>query len=375
MRGLDRVHAPDYIGSWLSYVVAQDVLEVGSRDLDLQFAASRHRYSPRLLAHNHANRVGDLTHAECRAVTQAEILGNVHVMAHRQDAPRSRDPVARYYHRAVVQRRILEENILYEANVDVGVDAVAGLLILRQRHLALEDYQRAGLRLRHGHAGVDHAHHLRMVAVVVLLMPEQLHEAAQVAVGAYVDEHTLYLVLEEDDEHYQADAHELVDDRAREPHVEDLIRHHPHDDEGEHAVEQRERAAVLHQAVKVEEKQGDYQDVDYVFDSELYHCERVYQILSIVAGPPASVTHIEWRGWRLRLYASKILTVSAAWRTSWTLRMSAPLTRASILTAVVPLSASSGVTPSSFQIIVLRETPASSGHPSARNAPSAPSSA
>ena len=78
-------------------------------------------------------------------MAQTEIFGNVHVVAYRQNTPDRSNPVAGYYHRSVVERRILEENILYQAGVDVGVDFIACLLEVGEGHLALEHYQRACL--------------------------------------------------------------------------------------------------------------------------------------------------------------------------------------------------------------------------------------
>ena len=102
-------------------------------------------------------------------------------------------------------------------------------------------------------------------------MFEDLHDIAQIAVRSYVGEHALDLVLKEDHEHNQAYAHEFVDYRARKPHVEDLVGKHPYHYERENAVEKRQCAAALHQPVEVIEHDGDYEYVDYVFDSELYH--------------------------------------------------------------------------------------------------------
>ena len=82
---------------------------------------------------------------------------------------------------------------------------------------------------------------------------------------------SFYLVLEKNHEHYQSDAHELVDNRAGEPHVEYFVSEHPHEDEGEHSVEERQRAALLHQPVHIVEQKRHYQDVDYVFNSEVNH--------------------------------------------------------------------------------------------------------
>ena len=87
----------------------------------------------------------------------------------------------------------------------------------------------------------------------------------------YLDQESLYLVLKKDHEHYQADAHELIEDRARKLHVEYLGRHHPDHDEEQHAVEKADGAGAFHQLVDIEEYRAYDKDIDKVFYSEGYH--------------------------------------------------------------------------------------------------------
>ena len=100
------------------------------------------------------------------------MLGNVHVVAHWQDAAGGRDASAGDDHGPVVQRRVLEEDVLDQAHVDVGVDDVAGLLVVVQGHFLLQDYEGAGLGARHGVAGVDHGQGHGVVLGLVLGVAE-----------------------------------------------------------------------------------------------------------------------------------------------------------------------------------------------------------
>ena len=111
-----------------------------------------------------------------------------------------------------------------------------------------------------------------MFPFVVFFMFEYLENVLEISMRANVDKNTFDLVLKKNHEHYQSDAHEFVYYRACKPHVEDLIGEHPDDYEREYAVKQRERAAALHQSVQIIEHYGDYEDVDDVLYSELYHC-------------------------------------------------------------------------------------------------------
>ncbi len=201
-------------------------------------------------------------------MAETKLLGNVHIMTHWQDAACRLDAMVGYDHGPVVERGIFEKYVLDETHVHFGVDDVAGLLIVGERHLALKHYQRACLRLAHAHAGIDHGHDASMLTVVVfLLMFEKTPEIAELTMAADVDEKSLYLILKKYHKNYQTDTHELIKNRAREPEIENFRSEHPYGKKHQHAVEERERAAVFHHPVDIEKQQGDYQDVDYVFYS------------------------------------------------------------------------------------------------------------
>ena len=176
-----------------------------------------------------------------------------------------------YDHGSVMQRGILEKYILYQTHVDVGVYHVSRFLIIRQGNFALEHYQGPRLALAHAHAGIDHCHHTCMTLPVTLVMLEETPEIAQPPLRSDIDKKTLYLVLKKNNEHYQTDTHEFIKNRSGQPHVENLRGNHPHDKKHQHAVEERECAAVLHHPVDVEEQQGDDEYVYDILYSEIYH--------------------------------------------------------------------------------------------------------
>ena len=60
------------------------------------------------------------------------------------------------------------------------------------------------------------------------------------------------LLLEEDDQNQQPDAHKLIEDDADEAHLEYFGSNHPHDDEGHHTIENVDGAGFFHQAVDIE---------------------------------------------------------------------------------------------------------------------------
>ena len=205
------------------------------------------------------------------------MLRNIHVVAYRKDTPHRDDAPPRYDHSPVVERRVLEEYVLDQARIDVGVYDVARLLVVVERHLPLEAYQRTRLRLRHRKARVDHCHHESVIGVGLLRpVMEDALKLTQMPPRSYLYQETLYLVLEKNHEHYEADAHELVEYRARKLHVEDLGSHHPDHDEEQHAVEETDRPGALHKLIYIEEQSPDYQNVKYVFYSKRYHQSSIF---------------------------------------------------------------------------------------------------
>lgn len=74
-------------------------------------------------------------------VTQTQLLGYVHVMAHGKMHPAGGHTATGYDHGAVMQRGVLEEDVFYQARVYGRVYHVPGLLVIGQGHGALEHYQ------------------------------------------------------------------------------------------------------------------------------------------------------------------------------------------------------------------------------------------
>ena len=101
-------------------------------------------------------------------MAEAEILGNVEVMTDWQNAPGSANAVLADDHGAVVQGRVLEENILDKPLVNRSIDNVAGGHDVVELLMALNDDEGTDVLLAHRHAGHDDGHDvaLQLVAVV-----------------------------------------------------------------------------------------------------------------------------------------------------------------------------------------------------------------
>ena len=123
------------------------MLQIRGRESYLKRSVPGHRYVACFFTHYNAYGICYLAHAESCAVTQAQFLGYMHIMAHRQYTTGRGNPPSRYNHGAVMQRRILEKYIFYEPRVYIGIYYVPGLLIIHKRYIALKHDQGAVLLL------------------------------------------------------------------------------------------------------------------------------------------------------------------------------------------------------------------------------------
>ena len=210
-------------------------------------------------------------------MAKAEFLGNVEVVAHGEDASCGTQTVTGDDERSVVQGRVLEEDVLDEALVHVGIDDVARGDDVVERHVALQDDEGSHLVFRHGHTCHDHGHDAatQTVAVgsggVAVLRGEEAHQSAYALMAAEVVEELTDVVLEDDDDGNHAHGDELVEDGAEEAHLQYLRYEHPHHDEHDDAHEGVERARLAHQPVDIEKQQGYQQYVDEVLKAEINH--------------------------------------------------------------------------------------------------------
>ena len=223
-----------------------------------------------LLAHHDGECVCGLGDAQGGAVAQSKRAGHIGVMAYGKYASGGFYASAIDDHGSVVERGVLEENVLYQARVYLGVDYVAALLVVFEWHILLYHYQRAGLAFRHVHACIHDRHHAGVYVLGVLLLPvvEKGCEKFPPLFGSQFHEKPLYLVLENDHEYEQTYAHHFVEDGAYELHLEDLGGHYPYQHEGEHPVKNVYGARLFHYLIEIVEHQRHYHYVEYILYSE-----------------------------------------------------------------------------------------------------------
>ena len=212
--------------------------------------------------------VGHLRDAQRGAMAQAQFLGDVQVMGHGQDTARSLDALLADDHCSIVQGTILEEDVLDEALIDVGIDDVTRAHHIIQRHVMLNDNEGAHLLPAHADAGHHDGHDVLVGDVSLLVARKEIDELLDVPVRTQRQQETAYLLLEEDDESQHTHADQLVEDGAQELHLQHLRHHQPDEDEHQDADEHIEGAGGLHQLVRVVQQQGHQQNVYEIFYTE-----------------------------------------------------------------------------------------------------------
>ena len=253
---------------------AQVVFEFGRGNFGMKFALIGHGDIAGFLADHDSHGVGGLGYAERRAVTQSQRARYGCVVTHGQNATCRSDAVLIDNHSPVVQRGVLEEDILDEALVDFGVDNIAGAFVSLEGHALTDNDERSGLGFGHRHAGVHDGHGYGAVlyCFFILAVTEQTVKESPAFMASEGDKKALNLILKQYDKDKHAYAHELVEDGAGEFERENLRGHKPCHNKGHHSVENAESAGLFHQFIHIVEQCGNQKYVEYVLYSEIKHC-------------------------------------------------------------------------------------------------------
>lgn len=242
------------------------MLKVGRREFCVERPLVGNGDIAGLLAHHYGKRVGGLRNTERRAVAQTEAARYIAVVAYRQDAAGAFETVVCHDEGTVVQRRVLEEDVFDKARVDERVYHIAALLVAFQRYILLYHDERAGPGLGHVHAGIHYRKYEtpHVAFLGVTCMVEEIAQKRPLLMVAECHKEALYLVLKQDDEYKQADAHELVENRTYEFHLKNLRCEHPDNDEGQDSEEYVDGAALLHYLVDIVEQKCGERYIEYV---------------------------------------------------------------------------------------------------------------
>ena len=112
----------------------------------------------RLFRHYNSNAVALVSDAQGSTMAKTEFLGNVQIVGNGQDTASSLDAIAGNNHSAIVQGRILEEEVFYQSLIDAGVEALTCGHNIVERCCALDDNQCSDLLFAHAHTGHHNRH-------------------------------------------------------------------------------------------------------------------------------------------------------------------------------------------------------------------------
>ena len=96
-------------------VFCEDTFEVFGCDAELEIAAEGDGDASCLLADDNSEGICLLGNTHGGTMTKAEFLWHTHVVGDREDATSGDDTLVGDNHSAIVERRVLEEDVLYQA--------------------------------------------------------------------------------------------------------------------------------------------------------------------------------------------------------------------------------------------------------------------
>ena len=150
-------------------------------------------------------------------------------MAHGKDTSCRHDALVGDHHRSIMQRRVLEEDVLYQSLVDLGIYLLTRVHNVFQGHSSFDDNQRTNILLRHAHT-CHHDRHNRLLVclpLALLVGVEEPHEPSHSLLRTYLVKETADVLLKDDDEGYDTHAHQLVEYRTQQAHLQHLTHKEP----------------------------------------------------------------------------------------------------------------------------------------------------
>ena len=250
----------------------EDAFEFVAGKTQTEFAVHGYGDGTSLFADDDGDGIGLLGDSECGTVAQSEVLRNAERVTDWQDATYGGDASVGYDHGSVVEGRILEEDVLYEFAVDLGIDGFTGLYDICERHFTFENDECSDEVFRHIIACHDHRQSADILIFIVhILGVKPSEEQGKSSLTSKGKEETTYLLLEYHNQSKTADADQFVEYAAQQFHLEHLRHDNPNKDENEDSVEYIQRTRRFHQSVYLVEQDGYAENVDYIFYSEVKH--------------------------------------------------------------------------------------------------------
>ena len=195
-------------------------LQFFGADISLEFTSSRHSYLTCFLRNDNGNGVTLLGDTQCSTVAQTEFLRNVRVVRNGEDAGSRGDAVIVDNHGTIVEWGVLEENVLDELGIDIGIDGFARIFNVNQRHLLPDDDECSNEVLAHVVASTNNLHDGWIFLLAFHVLPrKEFQERIESVVGTQGEEKSTNIFLKQDDKCQHTHADEFVEDAAEEFHL------------------------------------------------------------------------------------------------------------------------------------------------------------
>ena len=198
-------------------------------------------------------------------MTQTQLLRNIQIMRHRQDTSCCLDTFLADDHCPVMQRTVLEENILYQPLVYIGIDHLSRTHNIVQRHIMFNDNQRTDFLFAHTDACHDNRHNFIMLHTLFLIPRKETHQSAGMLMRTECKQEAAYLVLKQNNKRQHPHADQFVEDRPQKLHLQHLRNHQPNQNEHQDARKHVDRTGRFHQFVRIIKQESYQQNVYKIF--------------------------------------------------------------------------------------------------------------
>ena len=159
------------------------------------------------------------------------------VVRNGEDAGSRSDAIIVDNHGTIVEWGVLEENVLDELGIDIGIDGFTRIFNVNQRHLLPDDDESSNEVLAHVVASTNNLHDGWIFLLTFHVLPrKEFQERIEPVVGTQGEEKSTDIFLKQDDKCQHTHADEFVEDAAEEFHLQHLRNDNPHDDEHQNAV-------------------------------------------------------------------------------------------------------------------------------------------
>ena len=227
------------------------------------------RYATCLLRHNNDDSIRHLAHTQSGTVTHT--IGLRHILAcYWKYALSSNHPIATDNHTTIVQRSILEEDILDERLRHLSVDSDTALLHNAEVVRLLDDNESTNLLLTHTTTSI---HDRLKLDVVLDLAVAEVEDARQpleaLTLAAYGLKEVADLGLEDDDDGYYTHRDNLSED-CREEHQIERLNQYPQQVYEEYTQHNIWCTRSLHSAINTIKQRRHEEDVNKIDKVEWY---------------------------------------------------------------------------------------------------------